>query len=300
MQLSKTKANTLLMLAAVIWGAGYIWSKQATNAGLPAGAINALRGLIYAGLAYAFFHRTINRMTRQDLRVGLIAGGINFLGYQLQTLGLSYTTPANNAFLTATYVVLVPFIVWLVFHQRPERKSFLAILICMVGMGFLTNVFTQGFALHIGDALTIVSAVFYAGQIVYFGMADGTPPWTLAFMLGVTQGVFGALWSLLFERGAYAAIDWSAGLPPVIILGVVSSFGAQTLQLVGQRFTDPTPAGLILMTESMFGTLFSVVLGFEPFTASLLIGGSLIVLALLTMQVGLRRLWPFRQRVRDH
>ncbi|WP_125702531.1 DMT family transporter [Lacticaseibacillus daqingensis] len=298
MQLSKTRANGLLLLAATIWGAGYIWSKQATNAGMPAGLINGIRGLIYAVLAYAAFHRTINRMTRADLKVGLIAGGINFLGFQFQTIGLSDTTPASNAFLTATYVVIVPFIVWVLFHQRPEAKSYLAIVVCMIGMAFLTNVVSQGFSLHLGDVLTIVSAFFYALQIVYFGMtATRTAPWILAFMLGVTQGGFGFLWSGLFERGTYGAIDWQAGLWPVVILGIVSSFGAQTLQLVGQRFTDPTPAGLILMTESLFGSVFSVVLGFEPFTTNLLIGGTLIVVALLTMQVGLRHLWPFRRRV---
>lgn len=296
MRITKTKANLMLGLAAVIWGAGYIFSKQATNAGMHAGLINAIRGLIYAALAYAFFHKTINAMTSKDLKIGLIAGGINFLGYQLQTIGLMYTTPANNAFLTAIYVVLIPFIVWIFFHQRPEPKSYLAIVVCMIGMAFLTGVFGHGVQLHIGDLLTIASAFFYALQIVYFGMsATESSPWILAFMLGMTQGGFGLVWSLLFERGTYAQVDWAQGLWPVIILGIVSSFGAQTLQLVGQRHTDPTPAGLILMTESMFGSIFSVALGFEPFTWDLLIGGTLIVLALLVMQVGLRRLWLFRK-----
>jgi drug/metabolite transporter (DMT)-like permease len=226
----------------------------------------------------------------------LIAGGINFLGYQVQTIGLMYTTPANNAFLTAIYVVLVPFIVWLFFHQRPEPKSYLAIMICVVGMAFLTGVFSHGLSLHLGDLLTILSAFFYALQIVYFGSVTETSPWVLAFMLGVVQGVGGLFYTGLFERQTYAAIDWQAGLWPVIVLGIISSFGAQTLQVVGQRFTDPTPAGLILMTESMFGSIFSVAFGFEPFTQDLLIGGGLIIFALLLMQVGLRRLWQFRRR----
>ncbi|MCI1985090.1 MAG: DMT family transporter [Lactobacillus sp.] len=296
MQISKTRANLMLLGAAIIWGAGYIFSKLATNAGMHAGLINAIRGFIYAGLAYLFFHRAINHMTKADLRVGLIAGGINFLGYQVQTIGLMYTTPANNAFLTAIYVVLVPFIVWLFFHQRPEPKSYLAIMICVVGMAFLTGVFSHGLSLHLGDLLTILSAFFYALQIVYFGSVTETSPWVLAFMLGVVQGVGGLFYTGLFERQTYAAIDWQAGLWPVIVLGIISSFGAQTLQVVGQRFTDPTPAGLILMTESMFGSIFSVAFGFEPFTQDLLIGGGLIIFALLLMQVGLRRLWQFRRR----
>ncbi|WP_252898548.1 EamA family transporter [Secundilactobacillus odoratitofui] len=99
-------------------------------------------------------------MTGVDFRIGLTAGFINFLGYQFQTWGLKSTTPSNNAFLTAIYVVMIPFIVWVLFHRRPELKSYVAILIAMVGMMFLTNVLQHGFTLHIGDLLTIISAFF--------------------------------------------------------------------------------------------------------------------------------------------
>ncbi|WP_225048032.1 DMT family transporter [Lacticaseibacillus kribbianus] len=290
MTITKTRANAMLGVAAIIWGSGYLFTKLATNAGMPAGLINGIRELIFAALAGLFFHRAVARMTRQDFLVGLIAGAINFLGFQLQTIGLAYTTPANNAFLTAIYVIFVPFICWLLFRERPDRKSYVAIAICVLGMAILTDVFGHGLSLHLGDLLTLASAVFYALQIVYFGTAPAeSSPWALAFMLGVTQAVFGLVWSGLFERGAYLAIDWRAGLWPVVVLGILSSFGAQTLQVVGQRFTDPTPAGLILMTESLFGSLFSVALGFEPFTLNLLVGGALILLALLVMQLGFRR-----------
>ncbi|KRK98763.1 transport protein [Secundilactobacillus odoratitofui DSM 19909 = JCM 15043] len=290
MRVTKTRANLMLLLAAIIWGAGYIFSKMATNAHMQAGLINAIRGFVYAGLAFIFFHKAIFKMTGVDFRIGLTAGFINFLGYQFQTWGLKSTTPSNNAFLTAIYVVMIPFIVWVLFHRRPELKSYVAILIAMVGMMFLTNVLQHGFTLHIGDLLTIISAFFYALQIVYFSMrTTSTSPLSLSFMLGLTQGTFGLIWSLLFEHATYGVINWQAGLWPVIVLGILSSFGAQTLQIVGQRYTDPVPAGVILMTESMFGSIFSVVLGFEPFTSNLLIGGSLIIVALLIMQLNFKQ-----------
>lgn len=292
MSISKGKANTMLIFAAIIWGAGYLFSKQATNAGMHAGTINAIRGLIYAGVAYLVFHKAINRMTLVDFRVGLTAGIINFLGYQFQTMGLMHTTPANNAFLTAIYVVMIPIIMFVFFHKRPEPKTYPAIIICMVGMMFLTGIMDHGVSLHIGDLLTMISALFYALQIVYFSLpATDMNPWVLSFMLGITQGVLGLVDSLIFEHASYAGIDWKAGILPVVILGIFSSFGAQTLQVVGQRFTDATPAGIILMTESMFGSIFSVVFGFEPFTANLLIGGVLIMVALLVMQLDFRKIW---------
>lgn len=290
MQISKGRANFMLLAAAMIWGAGYIFSKMATNANMQAGLINAIRGFIYAGLAFLFFHNAILKMTKADLRLGLVAGFINFLGYQFQTWGLRFTTPSNNAFLTAIYVVIIPIIIWFMYKRRPEPKSYLAIIIAIVGMGFLTSILHNGFTLHIGDLLTLISAFFYALQIVYFGMrATNTSPFVLSFMMGITQGGFGLIWTLLFERASYGAINWQAGLWPVIVLGILSSFGAQTLQIVGQRFTDPTPAGLILMTESMFGSIFSVLLGFEPFTVHLLLGGVLIIIAILIMQLDFSR-----------
>lgn len=290
MQISKRRANFMLLAAAMIWGAGYIFSKMATNANMQAGLINAIRGFIYAGLAFLFFHNAILKMTKFDLRLGLVAGFINFLGYQFQTWGLRFTTPSNNAFLTAVYVVIIPIIIWFMYKRRPEPKSYLAIVIAIVGMGFLTSILHNGFTLHIGDLLTLISAFFYALQIVYFGMrATNTSPFVLSFMMGITQGGFGLIWTLLFERASYGAINWQAGLWPVIVLGILSSFGAQTLQIVGQRFTDPTPAGLILMTESMFGSIFSVLLGFEPFTVHLLLGGVLIIIAILIMQLDFSR-----------
>lgn len=290
MQISKGRANLMLLMAAMIWGAGYIFTKLATNANMQAGLINAIRGFIYAGLAFLFFHKAILKMNRADLQLGLVAGFINFLGYQFQTWGLRFTTPSNNAFLTAIYVVIIPIIIWFMYKRRLERKSYFAIIIAIIGMGFLTNVLHNGFTLHLGDLLTLISAFFYALQIVYFGMrATNTSPFVLSFMMGMTQGGFGLIWSLLFEHASYGAINWQAGLWPVIVLGIVSSFGAQTLQIVGQRFTDPTPAGLILMTESMFGSIFSVVLGFEPFTVHLLLGGVLIIIAILIMQLDFSR-----------
>ena len=301
MKLSKTQANWILTLTAVIWGSGYIFTKMATNAAMPAGLINAFRGLIFAFLVYLFFHKTIRKMTRRDFHVGLIAGVINLMAYQLQTVSMQYTTPADNAFLTATYIVMIPFLVWLVFREAPAPKSSIALILCLVGVMILTGIASHGFHFQYGDALVLLSALFYAIQIVYFSSTAATiSPWITAFMLGMVQGFGGLVLSVLTETHAYAGIDWRAGLLPVIILGVLSSFGAQSLQLIGQKFTDPTPAGLIMMTESVFGSIFSVIFGFEAFTNNLLIGGIIILAAILIMQVDFRQLIVRWRRRRVH
>lgn len=292
MKLQKWQANVVLLLTAMIWGASYIFIKQAIRSGMPAGMINAIRGFIFAMLIYLFFHKKINKMTRTDLKVGTIAGVINFAGYQLQTTGLRYTTPSNSAFLTATYVVMIPFIVWIFYKRKPLLKSYFSIAICFLGTIFLTNVVNNGFTLELGDSLTLASAFFFAWQIVHFSNAvANSDPFIVSFMLGSVQAVASLVWSLFFEQSHYATINWNAAIPPVLILGVFASFGAQTMQVVGQKFTDSTSAGLILMTESLFGSIFSVILGFDKLESNLIIGGLLIVLAIFIMEFNAQRIF---------
>ncbi|MCI1634157.1 MAG: DMT family transporter [Liquorilactobacillus nagelii] len=289
--LTRWQSNVILLLTAIIWGTSYIFIKEALQGNLPAGLLNALRGLVFSGLMFCFFSKSICKINRTDFKIGLFSGLINFLGYQLQTSGLKYTTPSNSAFLTATYIVMIPFVVWFLLKRKPLPKSFLAIVLCFLGTIVLTNSFSKGFSLHYGDALTLIGAFFYALQIVYFSNTAATAnPFVIAFMLGLVQLIAGIGWSLSFELHAYAAINWGQALPPVIILGVFASFAAQLLQVIGQRNTDATSAGLILMTESLFGSLFSVVGGFEALTNNLLLGGLLIIVSILIMEINLRKI----------
>ncbi|MFT9005807.1 MAG: DMT family transporter [Liquorilactobacillus hordei] len=291
MKLKKWQANLILLLTAIIWGSSYILIKMALKGNMPSGVINTLRGAIFAGLIYIFFRKRLHKLTKKDLRIGVFAGIINFLGYQLQALGLKFTTPSNSAFLTATYIVMIPFVLWIFNKDFPKYKSILAIIICFLGTLFLTGTINTGFSFHIGDSLTLLAAFFYALQIVYFSdkVAD-VDPFVISFLLGIVQVIASGLWSLSFEFSSYSNINWASALIPVIVLGVLASFGGQTLQVIGQKYTDATSPGIILMTESLFGSLFSVTLGFEELSYNLLIGGTLIIVSILVMEINIRQI----------
>lgn len=284
--MSKTKANLLLLAAAMIWGAGFIFSKQATDAKIPVGLINGFRGLIFALFTLLIFYKEVRQLKLADWKIGLIAGTINFLGYQVQTLGLKETTPANNAFLTATYILMIPLIGWLVFKKAPDKALIGPICLSIIGMLFLTNFIQTGFHLQRGDALTLLCAFIYAIQIIYFGIsAKLIHPWRLSFMLAVCQSMMGFSWSLLFERAQFSQAHFIQGFLPIIFLGIFSSFIGQSLQLLGQRYTDESTAGLILMNEALFGSILSVIFGFEPLSWHLLFGGIMIMFAILLTQL---------------
>jgi len=296
MTLSKRQASLGLLTSAFIWGLSYTFIKQASNAHAPAGLINACRGLIFASLLYIFFHRTLHQLTRRDLKLGILGGLINVAVVQLQTTGLQYTTPSNSSFLTATYVLLVPIVVWLTSHTRPQRKLILAIVLCLLGTSFLTGIVQTGFHLGLGDLLTLGAALFVAFQIVYYSyIGNKVAPIISAFMLALCQIVVSGGLSLLFERQSYASVNWSRAILPIIMLGVTASFIAQTLQIFCQQTAEPTTAGLLLMTESLFASTLSVLLGVEPLTKNLIIGGSLIFLSLLIMQINFKQVFLWRQ-----
>jgi drug/metabolite transporter (DMT)-like permease len=106
-------------------------------------------------------------------------------------------------------------------------------------------------------------------------------------MLGITQAVTGSIYSLAFERNIFQLVNWSQAILPVIILGVTASFAAQTLQIISQKYTNTVTTGLILMTESLFSSLISVFFGVEQLTKQLVIGGTLIMIALVVIQFNL-------------
>ncbi|MCV4231032.1 DMT family transporter [Virgibacillus sp. LDC1] len=289
MKLSKTQANLALIIVAFLWGTSFTFIKQAIAAGMPPGLINSLRGLIFTLLIYLFFFRIINKMTRTEFRVGVFAGLINCIVLQLQSSGLKFTTPSHSAFLTAMYVVILPFVTWLIFRKKPAKKSYISIVLCLVGMAYLTGVIDDGFHVQLGDWLSVLAALALSFQIVYYGhFATGARPQIVAFMLGMTQLIVSGVYSLIFESEGYEFIDWSHAVIPLIILGVSASFVAQTLQIYSQKYTDVITTGLILMTESLFASVVSIAFGIEHLTNRLIVGGIFIITGLLIIQFNIQ------------
>ncbi|KRN58382.1 DMT family transporter [Limosilactobacillus secaliphilus] len=292
MKITKGRANLMLLAVAILWGSSYVFAKEVVNSGMHSGLINGMRGLLGASAAAIVFNHSIRKMTKNDLKIGVTLGLINFCGYYLQTMALQYTTPAKNAFLTTMYVVISPVIMWLVWHERLQRKDGVAIVCAVVGMAILSGISPSHLTLQYGDFLTLISAVFWALQIIFFARLGykASSPWVVIFTISCTQGTCGWITALISERSTFAHVDWFAALPPLFAIAIVVTFMAQGLQLTAQHYTSPTAAGLILMLESFFGSVLSVILGFDPLTHRLIIGGAIMILANVIMQVDLRHI----------
>lgn len=135
MEKNKVAFISDLMLAAValIWGLGFPVTQMAIDAQLSSGLIVALRFLIAAAVMGIIFRREVRTITPRDALLGCVAGLILGMAFLLQVMGQSMTTPSNSAFLTSLNVIIVPFLSWGFFHQRPTRKMLLVALGCLVG-----------------------------------------------------------------------------------------------------------------------------------------------------------------------
>lgn len=272
-------AKPMLFLAAFIWGSSFFIMKESVHI-IPIFYLLAIRFTGGAVLLALVCWKKWKTFTADYLWRGAIVGGLLFLAYAIQTFGLAGTTPSKNAFLTAVYCVMVPFFYWLAAKQRPDRYNILAALLCVTGVGFVS--LTSGFTVTWGDGLTLCCAVFYAAHIV--AVAKLSPKKDI-YLLTVFQFAFAALYAWICGFCVQDFPDPGIFTPDILLqlayLTVMATTVALLFQNVGQVWSDPASAAVILSLESVFGVLCSVLFYNDPVTVRLVIGFALIFIAVL-------------------
>ncbi len=272
-------AKPMLFAAAIIWGSSFFMMKGAVDV-IPTFFLLAVRFTGGAALLALVCWKRWKTFTLDYLWRGAVIGGFLFAAYSVQTFGIALTTPSKNAFLTAVYCVLVPFLYWLVMGRKPDVYNILAAVLCVAGVGLVS--LNEGFFITPGDGLTLVGAVFYAAHII--AVAKVSPDKDI-YLLTVFQFAFAALyaWVLGFLSQTPPTADILS--PDLVIqmlyLTVMCTTVALLFQNVGQIWSDPASASIILSLESVFGVLFSVLFYHDPVTFRLLLGFGVIFLAVV-------------------
>lgn len=138
-------------------------------------------------------------MTLQDLKCGILIGIALFASYAFQTYGVKYTTAGNNAFLTTTYVIMVPFLYWIVTKKRPDVFTLSAAVLAMAGIGLLT--LGNGIAsINKGDLLTVLCGLTFAIHILMLSTYTKAHDVSLmTFLQLATAGVLGWIFAPFTE-----------------------------------------------------------------------------------------------------
>lgn len=284
---NKQLLSTFALIAvAIIWGTGFIATDVLIDANWSTPQIMATRFSIASLAMLIVVGKKIKETTKKEIVSGAIAGVFLFLAFYSQTLGQAFTTVSNTAFFTATNVVMIPFIRWVVTRKRPTIQTILLSVLALAGIAVLS--FTNGaFSLNRGDWIILLCALFFALHISYLEKAgQGTDATRINFFQTSTAAVLSIVVlgiSTGFNQAVLPNFSLQDGILAAVYLGLFSTCLAYFLQTSAQQHVNASVTGVILSLEGLFGSLFSVVLRLEPFTWTMLIGGTMIILATILM-----------------
>ena len=281
--LRKFLGELCLFSTAIIWGSGFAASAMALEHYSPF-QILGIRFVIGSILLSIVFMKKLKQIKWSTIKKGFVLGTFLYIAFALQTVGLQFTTPSKNAFLTAVNVVIVPFIGFLLYKYRIDKFELLGAFLAMIGVGVMSLQLTGG--INIGDFLTLLCAIAFAFQIFYTSLfvQDEDP-----ILLTLTQMVAAAVLAnlVVLFRGDVPISMNLEGTLSVVYLGVFSTTIAYLLQTFAQKFTNATKTAIILSTESVWGMVFSILFIKELVTLRMYIGALIILLAILIAETRL-------------
>ncbi|MCR4579897.1 MAG: DMT family transporter [Treponema sp.] len=272
-----------LLLAAGIWGFSFVIVKDSLDY-IGAMYMIAYRYTIAALAMSLIFIKKWKLINKDYLIHGALTGAFLFLAYVTQTIGCDYTTAGKNAFLTTIYVILVPFISWILTRKRPGIFVFIAAIMSLTGIGLLALGSDDAGFVNKGDVLTLICGIFFALHIIYterFNRKGGDPLF-LTLLQFVFVAIFGWISAPFFEGGFPAATAFTSRvLLSMLYLGLLSTMVGFSLQNIGLKYVQSSIASLFLSFESVFGMLFSSLFLHENLTFRMLCGCVLIFAAIV-------------------
>ena len=298
MKNERLKTELILFSAPLLWGLGFVAGKTVLSEVSP-GWLNFFRfgiALIVLLPFVAGSMRGLRReisdpdriaaMRRQTLLHGLLLGVLLFINITFQILGLQYISAGKNAFLTSSYVMLTPFVVWILRRVMPSGRDFLCALIALIGIGLLS---LQGdFSIGKGELLTLVSPVCGAfGFVLTDLLAKNDDTYLLTWVEMLTGMILAAVTSPMM--GVFPRAVSAGGVLSLLYMGVAYTGIAFICQNYGLTHAEPTHASIVLALEAVFGWLFGVLILHETITARNLLGSSLMFLAIVISVRGRRK-----------
>lgn len=282
---------SLLLLTAMIWGGAFVAQSVGLDYVGPF-TINAVRFLI-GGLVLIPCIAVMERLqdgrgerrdrgSRRDLLLGGLCCGLALcVASNLQQIGIAYTTVGKAGFLTALYVVIVPFL-GLLFGKRLPPVIWVCVALALGGLYLLCMTGIEG--LGKGDLLVLLCALAFSVHILVVDhFSSRVDPVRLSCVQFLVSGLVSAVPMLAMEQPAVSAIlgAWQ----PILYAGVLSCGVAYTLQAVAQRDCDPTVCSLVLCLESVFSVLFGWLLLGQALSAREWLGCALMFAAIVLAQL---------------
>lgn len=275
------RQEVALLLITMVWGAAFLVIHIGLAHSGPLFFVG-LRFAVAGAVCLLVFRGCMRHLTWLEVRGGCAIGVAIFLGYSLQTYGLTFITISQSAFITALYVPAVPLFQWLVMRSVPHPMAWIGVALALSGLFLLSGVDpldTQ--VLGTGELLTLLGALAIAAEIVLIGKYAGrVDPRRVTVVQLVAASVL-AFAAMPAANEGIPAFSW-VGLACAGGLGVASVL-IQWVMNWAQREVSPTRATLIYASEPIWGAAIGRLVG-ERLPPLALLGGMLVVLAVLVSE----------------
>ena len=285
---ANTKGSIILILCSFIWGMAFAAQSSAAEVIGPFTFV-CVRFLI-SGVALFAFWQLLRRKNAKSatpinwkryLILGSVLGVLLFGACALQQAGLSYTNTANSGFITALYIVMIP-IISIFLGKKVGKLVWLGVIVALVGMFLLC--IKEGFAVNVGDLLTLGCAFVFSFHIMtidrYAGDMDSVLLSSIQFF---ACGIVALPFMLLTEK--VVAADILSCWVSIGYAAIFSGCMGYTLQMIGQKYCNPTLASLLMCLESVFAALGGWVLLNQRLSTRELIGCALMLGASVIAQL---------------
>ena len=285
--LKRFRGSIMLLLAAIIWGTAFVAQSKGMDYVEPF-TYNSIRTLI-GGIALFPVNAVLSKrsslhsITHRKVSIigGICCGIILFAASSFQQLGISMTTAGKAGFITALYVIIVP-VSGLFFGKRPHIKIWVCAAVAVAGFYLLCV--NSSFIVSNGDVYVLISAFFYAFHIIaidYFN-ARKADCMLMSCIQFFTAGTIMAICMFIFEAPLLENV--LEARYTILYTGIMSCAVAYTLQIAGQKYTEPSVATLIMSLESVFAALSGWLILHEKLSIREIIGCIFVFSAVIAAQ----------------
>lgn len=284
----KILGNVLLLITSIIWGSAFVAQITGMDVLGPFtfSATRSLIATIFLGFLVMFLKDEMNTKTSDLIKGGLACGVFIFIASSLQQFGLLFTTAGKASFITTLYILIVPILALLIMKNKISLATWIAIILGAIGLYLLAIPSGASFSINKGDFVVFIGAFFWAAHILvidYF--TKKVNPVKLSFMQFAVMTILSAIVAMLFERETATLSNIMLSWKSIAYAGFISSGIAYTLQMVGQKYTNPVLASLILSLESVFGALSGYLFLNEILSTKEFLGCVIVFVAIIIAQV---------------
>ena len=276
-------AKLALFTATIIWGSTFVILKN-TIAELPIYFVLTVRFLLAPLILGAIMFKSWKNFSWSTVWRGGVTGIVLAAAYVTQTIGLKYTTPGTNAFLTATYSVMVPFMMWAFTRRKPTVFNVVAAILGVVGVGLVS--FDGSFSSFnfMGEGMTLLCGVAFALQIICIatiGKGQDATQFTIFELLSCGLCMLVLYLALEYKEPIVLSGDAIFNLSYLTIMGTAVALFIMTW---GMKYASASSSALIMSLEAVFGVIFSIIFYNEKLTWRVGIGFAVIFIAVIVSE----------------